>query len=889
MAVDTLVTFTVSWSRGTDVAFTVNFDDSTADYNWAWDTNDHTTSYGPKTVSLTHTFTNIKNHTVTLDITNDVGSRQVEVLIVVEPILDDVLNAFVSYVPKAVPTVVEFVLRPETTLPLESFNVWCELDYDLLSDDANSTFFGIVTSTTEFIYSYEYTTDSINSTYFLECRNHISIFTNTSVIRLQTNFSLATLTYNTSAVATGDTVFLGLRIFNGSHADINVAFGDGISEILPSFNHILNYVDTITLEYTYTAPGEYTASAVLSNFYYETTVTSDDLIRVQNPVVNLALDVPTLVGVPPGDAAISITPDPNPGALLPSVVSCQWNLSADVNVDEFSTLITSGNAESKSISFQRVDVGSSHTVNVTCYNLVSRQDMTASLSIQEVISGLTITPQTTFIQRGGFVTFDITASTGSHVRNEIESNDGESFSVNSTTLFAADETLTGDLYYYNVGNFTASLTAVNDVSEETVDADEHVTVRNAILNVEMVSNFSVLWPPGIVEYAITSMPGQLDLTHMFCMFDFGQQHTSSMYISELAAGDTFVYSHTFPRSHLGNITGNVTCDNKVSEMNMSSTTWIILDEVILSTLTTNDSVLLTNTSYFSLTVERFGKKSCFQFIMGDGSTDTVYGSDEMCQQHASDNNLDYVPIEYGELALEHEYIYDYFAHFNMSVFAFNHVSNDTLYVDAWVKDWPCYWPNITMPENVSDDAAPLVKMKSSEFVITPDTLIDCMKTGVTDTSWEVFGANDMSSVVMGLTDEDSFQYSPLSLDYGPYILVYNVSMHQVDNRWNISEAFISIVPTPLQMNDTFQDVHHELQYNTTLEINALAATMDLDVEAGNKIGITCTLQCRQTDETYPTPLESVATNVESIATTGDEWQDGCFGTGPGTHRSFTIY
>ena len=880
IAVGTLVTFTVSWSRGTDVIFVTDYDDGEW-YSWAWNTDNHTTSYGSKSVTFTHTFNQLKNHTVRVDVSNGVTSLTLDTLIIVEPLLDDVLNISTDYTPKAVPTVVNFDIQSITIPGLTHFHIWCILDYNVSSTNPNETIYSQLSSDAPLRYTYVYTNDDINVTFYLACENHISMFSHSGVVRLQEPFSDVSLSVNGSAALTGSIFFFDLYIGNGSHPIINITYGDTVYETYNNYNAVLSFSASVTLEHAYLTAGIYTDITVyLKNYYYDIEVSVAFNIVIQNPVVNLVLTAsPSLVGIPPANSNITVHPDSTSGALPPSSVNCQWNLSSGVNIDEYSSLISAGSAESKIVTFDRRDVGSSHSVNVSCYNLVSRQSMHVLLSIQEVISDVSFIMGTYFIPTGGTVTVNVTAFTGSHVEYEIDSGDGI-LSMNSTELFSVDELLRADVTYYNTGNFTIRVTASNAVSNSIVYADENITVRNPIILLNLSSNFSVLWTPGIVDYIIASPPEQSNLTNIHCHFQFEQEHSASVYINELLTGDLFHYSHTFPRSHIGNITANVSCNNMVSDIIISSVTWLILDEVIISAIRTNDSVLLTNTTYFSLDIQRFGTKSCFQFIMGDSSIDTLYGSDVLCEDYATEHSMGYVPISFGEMTIAHEYIYEYFAHFNASVYAFNHVSNDTIFVDAWVKDWPCYWPNITMPDNVSDETAPLTMMRSEYFEILPYVLIDCMKTHISESKWTIKLLNP-TAVALEILDEDFFVHEPRLLHYGTYLLEYNVSMYEVDDRWNISEAYIRIIPTPLIINETFAGNNYEILYNSTISIDALDYTIDLDVDSSDKSGLTFQWFCREMDEMFSSSFETVPMNDASVATSDDIWVGGCFGAGPG--------
>ena len=673
-----------------------------------------------------------------------------------------------------------------------------------------------------------------------------------------------------------------MQIEQGSHAAVEIDWGDGNVSPDSQYESYLSYPDNITFVHVYDRTGTFYPSASLSNFYNKVNVQVNNGIIVQNPVVSLELQFPSLISVPNGLSHVIINSPSNSD--IPSNVTCHWELSEDINFEAYSESISTGIAHAEDITFTRNDVGTRHTINVTCYNLVSSIRMSEMCSIQEVISGVYVYVSSYFLTVDNFTDAFLIAEQGSHIQYRLSLGDTRTLMFSSNVLFAVDEKQTFQISYPNIGNYTIEVNASNLVSSVQVLAKSEIVVLNPILYLNISSNDSVLWPPGIVRYIITALSDQQHLSNVECVFEFGLNVHRTLYIDSMVGGDSLIFTHSFTRDFLGNTTANVTCNNKASNFTMSTTIWVILDEVILSSLTTNESVLFTNTSVFILDVKRFGSKSCFLFSMADDSTDMVYGCHSLCSSFADENMMTYVSIEYGTMQIIHEHIYPTYDHYNASVFAFNHVSNSTLYVDAWVKDWPCEWPNVTMNTNMSDENSPFQNMKSVYLEIIPYITINCMKTQQTTIVWQIYRYEDLVEPLFELFDNETYLYEPKSLDYGKYMFVINVTMFGLQDRWNISEAFIEIIKTPLVIEKNMFNSSHIIDYNTTYFINVISASFDIDVNDDDKTGMTFEWRCHQNDEEQDADIsEKVLINeaTESLNIHFTNWSGGCFGGGKG--------
>ena len=843
-----------------------------------------------------HVYSAIRNYTAELLIHNEASTEELTLLIVVEPVLEDTIEIYENYTPKAVPLDVMFVVRRTTIDALPPINVWCDFVPDMAVDNTNETTFAALTLDLNGEIEHQYTVDEINSTPRITCENHVSSFVYDGEIKLRENFTNITLGSSSNAdyaVRTGDEVLFVLNITEGSHAVIQIDFGDTNTETITLHEAVLSYEEPIEIQHTYTDPITATVTVELTNEYF--TVSSNmpyDLI-VQHIVQGLSIDYPPniLVG-DTGEGTLDITVTPDGGLPTPTDVSCYWNMGAGNNVTEFSEELSTGQEYVKPLTFVQANVGLGNEVSISCYNLVSSQELNASIDVYEEVLGISFVQPPLFALKNHPMFMQIFLEFGSHVSYNVQLGNGDEVTLINNNTFATNNSFPAALVYSGIGNFTPSVVAENLLSSVSGTLDDHVTVQNDIAHLDISVGAEYIWPPGIAEYEIVALPEQEDIHNMHCTMvyynnDTTDLFTSDLYVDAMSASDVVSFTYDMSRPLLGNTTVNATCGNMVSNTTIQATTLVTLDAVILKNLTTNETVLWTNTTLMIVDIERFGTNACFQFDMGDGRDFILYGSTDFCESYAldpTDPEL-YQQVEHGTIQLYHEYIYRQFGEYNVTVFAFNHVSNDSLTTEAEVLDWPCIPPNITLPGNESDIDAPLLIPKSVHFFIQPDTFIDCMKTSRFTNVWELFELGSAIPLATSggedywVRQPEPFQQERRLLAYGSYELLYTASMFNVTpEQINSSITYFDIVSTPLSAGfvEGYYSVH---PYDTMTQLDLVGGSFDLDVEPEVKTDMTFTWLCRRSDEDE---VDVDSSNVPmGFGTSNTEDNGGCFGTGRG--------
>ena len=848
-------------------------------------------------VDTDHVYASLGNYTAEVHIHNEASTELLTLLIAVEPVLEDVIEIQETYTPKAVPLDVDFVIRQTTNDDVPPINVWCALISDASMGNDSITSFATITQDTSGHIRHQYTIDKTNSTPEITCENHVSSFIYSGEIKQQENFTNVTLITNANgdhAVRTGDDVIFYLIITEGSHAVIDIIFGDSNTEAITDYDDQLSYAVPIEIHHTYSDAIEASVEVHLTNAYFTTTVYLPHVLLAQNVVQGLTVDFPSrlLIGES-GSADVAITVTPDNSLPITTNVSCYWNLGSGNNITEFSEELSNGQVYEKPITFLRDNVGLANEVTISCYNLVSTQNLTAYTDVYEEVIGISFNQSTLYVMKDNLMSIEISLDYGSHVSYAIQLGNGDEVTFVNDNKFASNASFVATLTYDVIGNFTPSVEARNELSSTSGSSEEHVTVQNEIANLALSVGFEYVWPPGIAEYSLLALETQEDIHNMHCHMVYytngsSETFTSYEYVDSLAPSEVFHFTYAMSRPLLGNTTVNATCSNMVSNTTIETTTLVTLDAVILEHLVSNETVLWTNTTLMILDIQRFGTNSCFQFDMGDNRDEVLYGSASFCEPYAADANDDdlYQIIEPGAAQLHHEYVYRAFGIYNVTVFAFNHVSNDTISAKAEVLDWPCIPPNITFPGNESDVDVPLVIQKSVHFTIQPDTFIDCMKTRRFTNTWELYPDGSTTPIdTRGGDNYDVYQPEPFRqqrrlLDYGLYRLVYTASMFNVTPaQINSSDTYFEIVSTPLVPG--FREGGYSIHsYDTITRLDLAGGSFDLDVEPDVKVGMTFVWLCRRGDE-EDVDVESGRTISMNFGTSNTDDQGGCFGTGSG--------
>ena len=764
---------------------------------------------------------------------------------------------------------------------------------DTSLDATNTTVFHAITSTSHGYIHYQYTVDKTNATVSITCENHVSRLTYASEIKLQENFTNITVTADSnedSAVRTNEDVVFQIFITEGSHAVVNVDFGDTTSETITTHDTLLSYESAIEIHHTYTESMAAIVKIELRNYYFNVTTFLPYALLVQNLVEGLTIECPAEVMIgESGEGTISISVKPDVSLPIPTNVSCDWNLGSGNNVTEFSTELSTRQDYVKPLTFVRDNVGLGNDVSVSCFNLVSSQELDASIDVYEEVIGLNFVQPPLYALVNQPMSMQIFLQYGSHVSYVVALGNGESVTLTNNNTFATDHPFVAFLTYDGIGNFTPIVEARNEMSSISGIIDDHVTVQNDIAHLNISVGSEYIWPPGSAEYIITASAAQTEIHNMHCHLVYynnkTSEHSSYQYIDSMEASDMFSFTYNMSRPLLGNTTVNATCGNMVSNITIQATTRVVLDAVILERLITNDTVLWTNTTLMILDIKRFGRNACFQFDMGDGREHILYGSSDFCESPAVDASESYQHIEPNTMQPYHEYIYKRFGKYNVTVFAYNHVSTDTLTTEAEVLDWPCIPPNISFPGNFSELDNPMIINKSVSFTINPEVVIDCMKTAKFTNLWELYVTGAPTPMVISGSDvrwvyrPEPYQQQSRLLPYGSYSLVYTASMFNVTpEQISSSVTYIEIVPTPLEAG-FIEGNNGTHAYDTITQLDMKMASFDPDVEPDVKSGMTFIWLCRREHEDE-VKADSNLIRMSFGMTNSDD-KGGCFGTGSG--------
>ena len=154
-----------------------------------------------------------------------------------------------------------------------------------------------------------------------------------------------------------------------------------------------------------------------------------------------------------------------------------------------------------------------------------------------------------------------------------------------------------------------------------------VVVQNPVTDFNIWANDSVLYTPGEVYYLVPIGSSQAPLTNIHCNWDYNNRKQDYLYYDNINAGETYSRDVSFDRSYLGILNTTLNCSNLVSHLVKTVSTEIILDAVIIGTFETNGSVFLTNTTFFTANISRFGfaPRSCFHLDLGDGIQQVMFG------------------------------------------------------------------------------------------------------------------------------------------------------------------------------------------------------------------------------------------------------------------------
>ena len=830
--VNQTVGFTTTWKIGTDVIFHVDFNDSRA-YNWNFIAANHAEHYYNFSTQTEHIFDMPGNRTVSLIIGNDVENQTYTTTVYVEPDLSRILSVSLDYITQHSPTPVGFLISQSPPIPPDYIVIWCLMDLDDASDELH------VFAELEDMYRFDYIymVEKSNATPSVLCANHVSNVTLTSHVILRKPIQGLEIIPLVQYGTTFENCTFNITMVNGSDVQFHVTFGDNI-EAVYSHPNVYSDQEVFMITKQYTDDGIFRLHVLAYNEYFNDS--TEIAYLVQHKVYKLDLTGPSEIKYPPGrgdfllDFVSSIPP--------PTNVSCNWTVESVLLDSIPSPELSSGQPYNHSHYNTRDQLGTNMTLDVVCYNLISSQQLYHVYSMFEVIAGLEVYLQPSVLETGQLASLNISLSNGSDVSFNVSFGDQEIVWQKHPHRLSFRDPFFLNKSYNTQGNYSIHVYAENTVSDYMTNMTDEVVVQNVITDLVLDATNDTIWPPGNVDFNITIGQNQLPIENIHCHWDFGGVSSIYAYIDTLNESTLNINT---TRRHLGLLNTTVVCSNLVSNMSLWAATHVILDAVILDALENKGAIFWTNATEFLLRVQRFGTKSCFQWDMGDGGPGFLYGV-SLCATFAAEEGLQFIEIPFGQMTIEHNYTYSEFGNYDVTVLAFNHVSNDTIEDIAVVMDWLCFQPNITVHNGTEDPDSPFKHMKCLDLRLTLNTDIHCWKTHSVRTLWELYAATDLNSVIMNKRDSTYFDYTTRMLPYGIYIFDISAHMDNITNTTRVERSYIEITKCPLNVSLADGPVT-QVKMNTSYILNAIDMAFDPDVEPRDKSGLQFFWFCNRTD------------------------------------------
>ena len=873
------ITYAVCWDRGSDVNFTIDFKDGST-YSWDWISGNHTQHYNRHCVNTIHSYQKAKNFTVSVTAKNEVNQSLASAITSVEPPLMDYIHIGIDYQPYYPPVKVNYTLKMTTTDPSETVFTWC----DLQSNGVNIAHHLYVLEVGQtHVFSYTFNTSVSDVQARLICRNHVSSKSRTDTIILQQNTSGLAITRTKDCYSSQENGTYLVDLSTGSDVTYAITWREGVNETVVDTEK-LSFRNSFPVRHNYAVDGYYYPSVVAYNKFFQESSVMVNGVNVVHPLTELTISAPTAVKTPPGTAHFSVLPSTGI-PFNPTNVSCQI---VGNPLAIFAPQLRQGLPHYDTFVYGRQHVGN-NTATINCWNCASNLTLTHDLVVYEQIDVCNITTSNRGIPTGFNANFSITACTGSHVMYNISFGDGHSSQFRHDAMFASSYPTYAVHTYSQQNNFTVCVSGHNPVSQDIHCMPVNMTIQNQLTNLNLSGDLNVLYTPGIVNFQLTLGDSAISFTDLHCNFDWDDNSTSQVYFPTFDPSEIKTLSHKYSREWVGNRTANVTCKNLVSEVSTSHTFNVTLDEVLLSPLWSNRTVLITNTTYFFIHVARFAHRSCFELDHGDG-TYAVYGTAAgTCKADAEARpNTEYHEIAFGTMVIPHSHLYDHYRGYDLILRGYNDLSNVIQLSRTVVLDLPCEFPNVTYFPPFQKTNPPKF-MRSTKIQMKTKFFLDCMKTFMFNVSWRAWHqGSDGSETEINVTRIPTFGSATIparTLPWGIVRLQVNISMFEVLGVWTANETLLNITKTPLDAGMAGGS-EQSIGWNRTLRLNAIDRSFDPDFLPENKTGMKFTYYCRRPHESFPLNADGTLSDTVPVlppdADINGGFDDGgCFLAGPG--------
>lgn len=680
---------------------------------------------------------------------------------------------------------------------------------------------------------------------------------------------------NKYAVGVNNSLKIFVSVETGTFVTFAIDYGDGFSENVS----ITEPKGNITFFYNYSEIGNFTPSVKAINSVNFFNATLIKPIVAQVPIKNVTISGPSVVDLQAQPVKFLIQVNLNgpaatdifcafktPKSLKPSDFTFQPDLSRSKSVEQ-------------TFSFNRSDVGLIFDVLVICKNQLSSFSSSRKISVYEPVTGLALVSPKKGKPFPEIFNFSLKVLTGSSVTFRIEIDNQVIIEENHPDLFATQRYLNYSYKFPSIGNFSLKLSAFNFISKQVVE--DELYSQYEILQIRSVADKIIKWPPGIIQYNLTSHSNQKTLHHVHCKFNFSNGIIKSLYIPQWGKMTLYSITYKFPRSAVGILNATVKCGNMISERTDSTQTEIILDAVDVESIRDNGTVVLTNKTVIITKLKRMGTNGCLIYDLGDeNETKIAFGVNNYCQKLASSDLIPFTLISFDTDFIIFNHTYDKIAYYNVSVKAFNHLAYQNIWFITQVAPYYCTSPKANISADYLNRDKIIKGIKSEPYYIPSSYEINCTMSFQALHNWKIFDLSN-NNLIFVLTN-NKFILPPRVLDYGKYRVEYFIYMMLYKQYNNTYEAFFEIIPSPLNFNISTGNILSS-KYDEDIIIDARSLSADPDNEPSDKFrNVIFKWYCYQEGENLTETEIYSGPKLNDIPTKNQFFErGGCFGHGPG--------
>ena len=418
-----------------------------------------------------------------------------------------------------------------------------------------------------------------------------------------------------------------------------------------------------------------------------------------------------------------------------------------------------------------------HNITVVAYNLVSRLNITVGVVVEDYIdiynaslSNLGLYDRYYQLDEVGI---NVTLNGGSTPHYKYHMDNG--VIINNTVPYVSYK-------YPHPGTYNITIVVYNNASSRNVT--KNIVIHPVIpINDKAnatVNNTAYLTP--------TLFYFDLDVANPYqCIFDFGDGNSTQI----LSTQNLSVVSYTY--ANLGTYDINVTCSNALSSKTFNLK-FAIQKQITGLSFVNDGPKEMNDTVSHKVTATDLGTDSCYYIDLGDGNS-VGFGKPHCKSKypHVTFKDINNASYIVQNMYYEVKVFYDL-------LHAWNLVSEFKIENRLPILKIYCGYPNTSIVELSSDVNAPTKISRSTSVRLEAKTTVICRATNIKDYTWDL-NKITLTKVLIGAKQSLGIMESSLipekSLDYGLYVVNYNVSMRDQDGVWTAVEAFIEVVPEDL--------------------------------------------------------------------------------------------